>query len=148
MGGGGERHADERLTTEDNVGCLMARKKQKDICHFPELVNLHSLLFMWMTGKGLIVLVFSGFFCFVFFPLEEEDPRALTAAMVFVREGEKLSCSRTGEASLDHNTDRCRHPLLFLHLAAGCGRGRGGPAVPIVELVQWDTDLFTVLLPL
>lgn len=48
--------ADKRLTTEDNVGCLMVwiqgvrrwRRgrgiKQKDICHFPELVILHSLL--------------------------------------------------------------------------------------------------------
>lgn len=25
--------------------------KAKRLCHFPELLNLHSLLFMWMTGK-------------------------------------------------------------------------------------------------
>lgn len=50
--------------------------------------------------------------------------------------------------------DSCRHPLLFLHPAAGCGDvcangrpGGRGATVPIVQLVQWDMDLFTVLLP-
>lgn len=59
--------------------------KAKRLCHFPELLNLHSLLFMWMTGK-----VFFFFFNFIF--LEEEDPRALPAAMVLYVREKKLSC--------------------------------------------------------
>lgn len=96
--------ADKRLTTEDIVGYLVVRWiqgvrrwrrirriKQKDICHFPELVILHSLLFMWMTGKGIICLLFFFFFVLIF--LEDGDPRALPAAMVlYVRGGKKLSC--------------------------------------------------------
>lgn len=41
--------------------------KAKDICHFPELVILHSLLFMWMTGK----VCFCFFFIIFFFSRRE-----------------------------------------------------------------------------
>lgn len=77
------------------------------------------------------------------------DPRALPAAMVsYVRENYFVSLKNRTGILLDHITDK-------LYSAAGardvsemfCGSDPE-PAVPTVQLVQWDMDLFTVLLPL
>lgn len=97
------------------------RIKQKDICHFPELVILHSLLFMWMTG-GREGMVFVLFFLFSFIFLEEGDPRALPAAMVLYVRGKKVVLLMNWTSFFGpHDTNsrrRRRHPLLFLHPAA------------------------------
>lgn len=68
-----------------------------------------------MTGKGIILF-------FVF--LEEGDPRALPAAMIFlyVRGVGKvvLMMNWTSFFGPQSNMDSC-HPILFLHPTAGCG---------------------------
>lgn len=85
-------------------------------------------------------------FCFVFF-LEGETSSS-TCCYGYIHEGENVVSlkNRTGMLS-DHSMDK-------LHSAAGawdvsemlCG-SEPEPAVPTVQLVRWDMDLFTVSLP-
>lgn len=100
--------------------------KAKDICHFPELVILHSLLFMWMTGKVC--------FCFFFIFFSRRETLELYLLLWFCMWGGEKSCLVDELDKLLWTTIRTVAVIhfSFLHPAAGCGDvcangGRGGP---------------------
>lgn len=63
---------------------------------------------MWITGKGNILIIIGVYFVF----FRGGKPSSSTCCYGFVCEGEKLSHWWTGQASLDHITDKRRHRLV------------------------------------
>lgn len=112
---------------------------------------------MWMTGKDF-------FFFFVFIFLEEREPRALPAAMVlYVRVrvggwGEEVALvdeldkllqdhSRIQTVVVIHFCSSTQPPGAMSQCLCKWGTQGAAAAAPAVQLVQRDTDLFTVSLP-
>lgn len=105
------------------------KTKQKDICHFPELVILHSLLFMWTMGaRGG-----GGIICFLFLSLFFSRMETLELYLLLwfcMWEGASCLVDELDKLLLDHSTDSC----VVIHFCSstqpqGCGDicADGGP---------------------
>lgn len=122
------------------------RIKQKDTCHFPELVTLHSLLFMWMTGKGITVI----FLCLFFLRGLKRNPQPLRAAMVlYVREKrcliKELDFGPHHPLVLHHTTARCGYIRSTRHSAGTTGHGPFHCITPFLTSLVHMAALFVVI---
>lgn len=122
----------------------------------PRTVQISIACFLHVDDGNVFVVVFIFYFIiivlFCFFP-SRERPSSSTCCYGFVREGENVVVvslkNRTG-ISLDHSTDgrtplSCWGPGTSQRCFAGVSQSL---QYPLLQLVRWDMDLFTVSLPL
>lgn len=129
------------------------RIKQKDICHFPELVILHSLLFMWMMGWERYYLLFF-FVCFCLHFSRGGRTSSSTCCYGFVCERGKSRLVdgldkllwTTVEYRPSSSSSTFVPPPSRLGATTSVQTGDLGATVPAAQLVQRDMDLFTVSL--
>lgn len=117
---------------------------------------------MWMTGKGIcfcfflffVLFLFLFFFCLYF--SRGRRPLSSTCCYGFLCEGEggesclvdeldKLLWTTVEHGQLSSST--LVPPPSRSGAVTSVQTGDPGATVPFVQLVQWDTDLFTVSLP-